>query len=335
MTALTSRRRRRLLERAARCGAERDRRQSGACARDDGVGRRGDAARPPQARVAGRRLARRDSDGERLKLAVGDVVLVEPDAARRRVGDLRDPAAPLATRAPRAWRRATASASSPRTSIRWSIVFAAAKPEPHPRMLDRFLVIAEANELAARIVINKVDLVERAPRRASASARYERAGYPVHFTSAKRGDGLDALRRRARRSRVRPHRTVRRRQVVAPQRALPRASSARRRDQRIGEQGPPHDGGRGMLPLPDDSGGYVVDTPGLREVGMWALSTEQLDEYFPEAAPLIPQLSFRRLHAHGRAGVRREGGRRSRGRQRRAIRQLSQAVDEEIVTAAQ
>ena len=39
------------------------------------------------------------------------------------------------------------------------VVFAAANPEPHPRMLDRFLVIAEANELAARIVVNKVELV--------------------------------------------------------------------------------------------------------------------------------------------------------------------------------
>jgi ribosome biogenesis GTPase len=38
------------------------------------------------------------------------------------------------------------------------VVFALVKPTPHPRMLDRFLVIAEANSLAARIVINKVDL---------------------------------------------------------------------------------------------------------------------------------------------------------------------------------
>ena len=45
------------------------------------------------------------------------------------------------------------------------VMFAAAKPEPHPRMLDRFLVIAEGNDLAARIVINKVELVEPASAR--------------------------------------------------------------------------------------------------------------------------------------------------------------------------
>ena len=45
------------------------------------------------------------------------------------------------------------------------IVFAAAKPEPHVRMLDRFLVIAEGNALEARIVINKIDLVDEAETR--------------------------------------------------------------------------------------------------------------------------------------------------------------------------
>src|SRR5215211_3232893 len=53
------------------------------------------------------------------------------------------------------------------------VVFAAAKPEPHPRMLDRFLVIAEANELRARIVVNKVELVGERETRAR-FADYER-----------------------------------------------------------------------------------------------------------------------------------------------------------------
>lgn len=66
------------------------------------------------------------------------------------------------------------------------IVFAAARPDPHPRMLDRFLVIAEANGLAARIVVNKVDLTELDATHAR-FADYPRAGYPVHFTSARRG----------------------------------------------------------------------------------------------------------------------------------------------------
>ena len=56
------------------------------------------------------------------------------------------------------------------------VVFAAANPEPHPRMLDRFLVIAEANELAARIVINKVELVGGAD---AARARWPTTSAPA------------------------------------------------------------------------------------------------------------------------------------------------------------
>ena len=59
-------------------------------------------------------------------------------------------------------------------------------------MLDRFLAIAEGSDLAARIVINKMDLVDGAATQAR-FALYERLGYPVHFTSCKRGDGLDAV----------------------------------------------------------------------------------------------------------------------------------------------
>src|SRR6266566_3683679 len=42
------------------------------------------------------------------------------------------------------------------------VVFAAAKPEPNPAAIDRFLVVAEANDLQARIVINKLDLAQDA-----------------------------------------------------------------------------------------------------------------------------------------------------------------------------
>src|SRR4026208_1601467 len=64
------------------------------------------------------------------------------------------------------------------------VVFAAAKPEPHPRTLDRFLVLPEGNSLAARVVINKVELVgeDVAQER---FAMYEQAGYPTHYTSVK------------------------------------------------------------------------------------------------------------------------------------------------------
>ena len=47
-----------------------------------------------------------------------------------------------------------------------------------------------------------------------------------------------------------------------------------------------------LLPLPGDDGGYVVDTPGLREVGLWALPTERLDYCFPEMRGLADECRF-------------------------------------------
>src|SRR5881296_3261290 len=73
------------------------------------------------------------------------------------------------------------------------VVFAVAQPEPHPRMLDRFLVIAEGNELVAHIVINKTELVGEAAARQRFNV-YERAGYRVHYTSVKSHLGLEEMR---------------------------------------------------------------------------------------------------------------------------------------------
>ena len=93
-----------------------------------------------------------------LKLAVGDDVDLERDA--------RDGVWAIVRILPR---RSTLARRNP--GGRWGerviaanvdqvvVVFAAAQPDPHPRMLDRFLVIAEGNELAARIVVNKAELV--------------------------------------------------------------------------------------------------------------------------------------------------------------------------------
>ncbi|MFN3331190.1 MAG: ribosome small subunit-dependent GTPase A, partial [Caldilinea sp.] len=73
------------------------------------------------------------------------------------------------------------------------VVFAAANPEPHLRMLDRFLVIAEANELPVMICVNKIELTGEGAAR-QLFAVYERIGYPVLYASAKAQIGIDALR---------------------------------------------------------------------------------------------------------------------------------------------
>ena len=190
------------------------------------------------------------------------------------------------------------------------VVFAAANPEPHPRMLDRFLVIAEANELAARIVINKVELVGRRRRGARALVDYERAGYPVHYTSVKRDGGLDALHD-ALAGVV---------SVLTGPSGVGKSSLLNAMfpglDLRVGEISESVNKGRhttvgGYLhPLPGAEGGYVADTPGLREVGMWALSPDGARRVLPRAAPLPRPVPLRRLPPRRRARLRRARRRR-------------------------
>ena len=233
---------------------------------------------------------KRDDDGERLKLAVGDVVLVEPGArgAAWAICEILPRRSRLARRAPGgAYGERIVAANVDQVVI----VFAAAKPEPHPRMLDRFLVIAEANELPAHIIVNKVDLVGEREAHERFGA-YERAGYSIHFTSTKRGDGLGAVRL------ILGGRVS----VFTGPSGVGKSSLLNALfpglSLRVGEISESVNKGRHttvgavMIPLPDESGGFVVDTPGLREVGMWALSTEHLDRCFPELRPFIPNCRF-------------------------------------------
>jgi ribosome biogenesis GTPase len=234
--------------------------------------------------------SRRDSDGDRLKLAVGDEVLVEPDArgGTWAICEILPRRSRLARRAPGGGYGERIVAANVDQVV---IVFAAAKPEPHPRMLDRFLVIAEANELAARIIVNKVDLVGEAHAHERFTP-YERAGYPVHFTSTKRGDGLESVRAMLG-GRV---------SVFTGPSGVGKSSLLNAifpgLSLRVGEISESVNKGRHttvgalMIPLPDENGGYVVDTPGLREIGMWALSAEHLDVCFPELRPYMTQCRF-------------------------------------------
>ncbi len=169
------------------------------------------------------------------------------------------------------------------------IVFAAAQPEPKLGMLDRFLVITEKQEIPALIVVNKVDLTGLDAAR-EMFGLYEGIGYPVLYTSAITGQGLDAFKDALRGKisvLVGPSGVGKSSLLNAIQpglglavRAVSRATGEGRHTTTV----------RHMVPL--EGGGYVADTPGLKALALWDIEPEELDGYFPEMRELVPYCQF-------------------------------------------
>ena len=220
---------------------------------------------------------------DNMKLSVGDHVILEHDTAVA-ISEILPRHSTLARRAPGNRYQSRIVVANIDQVV---VVFAVVKPEPHRRMLDRFLVIAESNAIPARIVVNKVDLDPRADEQ---FADYERAGYPVHYTSAKKGLGLEILGA-ALAGRV---------SALTGPSGVGKSSLLNAiypgLDLRVGEISESVNKGRHttvgalMHPLPD--GGYVVDTPGLREVGIWGLDVGELAACFPEFRPALGECRF-------------------------------------------
>jgi ribosome biogenesis GTPase len=171
------------------------------------------------------------------------------------------------------------------------IVFACADPMPHLRMVDRFLVVAEHNQVEAVVVANKVDLVGLSAAR-SLFAGYEGIGYPVHYVSAREGIGLEEL----------ADRLVGRVSVVTGPSGVGKSTllNAIQPGLRIETGAVSETVHKGrhtttsaeLHPLTAPGGGYVADTPGLRELGLWQVPPEELAWCFPEMREYLGQCAF-------------------------------------------
>ncbi|MEZ4510410.1 MAG: ribosome small subunit-dependent GTPase A [Chloroflexota bacterium] len=168
-------------------------------------------------------------------------------------------------------------------------VFAAKNPEPNLRKLDRFLVVAEMNELSAIICLNKIDLVDL-PQLQQEFSLYEALGYEVICTSAATGYGVETLRQRL----------AGKLSVFAGSSGVGKSSLLNAVQPGLGLQvkDVSEATGKGMHTtrytemFPLDVGGYVADTPGIRGLALFDVEPGELDAYFREIAPLVAQCQF-------------------------------------------
>lgn len=169
------------------------------------------------------------------------------------------------------------------------IVFACADPEPHLRMLDRFLVIAEKQQIHPLIVANKTDLVPPEAARKGFEI-YPNLGYEVIYTSARTGEGVPDLRNALKgklSAMTGPSGVGKSSLLNAVQpglglhvREVSEATSKGRHTTRVRE----------LFPL--EVGGYVADTPGIRSLALWDTEPEELDAYFVELRGLVAHCQF-------------------------------------------
>jgi ribosome biogenesis GTPase len=235
---------------------------------------------------------------EKIKLAVGDHVTIEQDDAGDSwaITTIKERTSRLARRAPGGRYAERVIVANLDQVV---VVFAAANPEPHAGMIDRFLVIAESNDLSVRLVVNKCELTD--PSVVDTLMKpYADAGYDIHRTSVKTGQGIAELHD----------------MLAGRVSALTGPSGVGKSsllnaifpgvNLRVGEISESVNKGRHttvgakLVPLPEN--GFVVDTPGLREVGLWGISSDDVDQCFPEIRERIGTCRFRDCVHDGEPG---------------------------------
>ncbi len=172
------------------------------------------------------------------------------------------------------------------------LVITFAKPRTSFGFIDRFLVTSEAYHIPTILVFNKIDIYEPDDLAYLDEVKnmYESIGYPVLLVSALTGDGISELKNQCKNktSLFSGHSGVGKSTLVnliipgiqLRTTAVSEASSKGVHTTTFAE----------MHRIP--TGGFIIDSPGIRELGIVQLEKEEISHYFPEMRDLLNQCRF-------------------------------------------
>ena len=170
-------------------------------------------------------------------------------------------------------------------------VFSAVSPTPKWGLLDRYLVSVEAAGLPSFIVINKLDLAWKNPSIEEDIEIYRRIGYPVLLVSAVTGENIEELKRelQGKLSVLIGKSGVGKTSLLN---AIQPGLGLRVKAVSNGEVGKGRHTTTHLEMFELDFGGALMDTPGMREFGLWDIAAEDLAYLFPEMAEYVGQCKF-------------------------------------------
>jgi ribosome biogenesis GTPase len=166
------------------------------------------------------------------------------------------------------------------------------QPTTQLGFIDRFLVSAESFRIPVTILFNKIDLYSEESKLTMQiwKEMYEKIGYPCHFISTLESETHQFLNEEIKDKQV----------LFAGNSGVGKSSIVKcidpRIDLRIGEISEVHFSGKHTTTFAEmyqvESGGFIIDSPGIRAFGLVEIEKEVLAHYFPEMRRLLGECKF-------------------------------------------
>jgi ribosome biogenesis GTPase len=235
-------------------------------------------------KCATRRLLKTLAPDQRHVVAAGDVVWLRPEGKYEGIIERVEPRHGVVSRTSRGRQHVLVA-----NVDQLIIVTSAAEPRLKPNLIDRLLVTAEKGGIRPVICINKIDLIEPADLMPLTGV-YAQLGYDVLLVSAATDLNVDLLRERL----------AGEESVVTGQSGVGKSSllNAVEPELHLRVQSVSEETQKGrhttttaeLIPL--SFGGYVVDTPGIRQFQLWDVIPEEVDGFFRELRPYVSRCRF-------------------------------------------